>query len=42
MLEPKAYIGRAPQQVERFVAEVVSPIRKRYAAQLNAAVELKV
>ncbi len=42
VLDARAYIGRAPQQVDRFLAEVVSPIRKRYAAQLNAAVELKV
>ena len=42
VLDAKAYIGRAPQQVDRFIAEVVSPIRKRYAAQLNAAAELKV
>ena len=41
-LDPRGYVGRAPEQVERFVAEVVEPIRKRYAGKLNAAVELKV
>ncbi len=41
-LDPRAYVGRAPQQVERFVADVVEPIRQRYAEKLAAAVELKV
>ncbi|MEK6237349.1 MAG: adenylosuccinate lyase [Planctomycetales bacterium] len=31
LLEPEKYIGRAPQQVEEFVREVVQPIRSRYA-----------
>jgi adenylosuccinate lyase len=30
MLNPQKFIGRAPQQVDRFVAEVVEPIRQRY------------
>jgi adenylosuccinate lyase len=33
-LEPSRFIGRAPQQVDRFVAEVVAPIRERYADEL--------
>jgi adenylosuccinate lyase len=41
-LDPRAYVGRAPEQVERFVADVVAPIRQRYAGQLNAVVDLKV
>jgi hypothetical protein len=36
-------VGRAPQQVEQFVAEVVEPIRARYASALQRdAGEVKV
>jgi len=30
-LNPAKFIGRAPQQVEEFLSEVVAPIRERYA-----------
>lgn len=30
--DPRHFVGRAPQQVETFVAEVVAPIRARYPA----------
>jgi adenylosuccinate lyase len=42
VLNPKAYIGRAPQQVDEFVTDVVTPIRRKYKKQLNRNVELKV
>ena len=42
VLDARKYVGRAPQQVQRFVEEVVQPIRQRYAADLGQAVELKV
>ena len=42
LLNPKAYIGRAPQQVDEFTREVVSPVRRKYRSQLNKKVELKV
>ncbi len=42
ILNPKDYIGRAPQQVDEFIAQYVTPIRKRYKSQLNKTVELKV
>ncbi|WP_428937531.1 adenylosuccinate lyase [Fontivita pretiosa] len=42
VLDPARHIGRAPQQVERFVAEVVEPIRNRYRDQLGAEAALKV
>lgn len=42
VLDPKLYVGRAPQQVDRFIEEVVAPIRTRYAAALQQEVELKV
>jgi adenylosuccinate lyase len=42
VLEPSRFIGRAPQQVDRFIQEVVEPIRQRYRQQLDQDVELKV
>jgi len=42
ILNPKDYIGRAPQQVDEFIAQYVTPIRRRYKNQLNKTVELKV
>jgi adenylosuccinate lyase len=34
-LDPARFVGRAPEQVDEFLAEVVAPIRKRYAAALT-------
>ncbi len=42
VLDSARFVGRAPQQVDAFIAEIVGPIRKRYAEQLGAEVELKV
>jgi len=42
VLNPKSYIGRAPQQVNEFLKEVVSPIRRKYRRELNKKIELKV
>lgn len=42
VLDPTAYVGRAPQQVDEFIRTVVAPIRKRYQKQLGQKVELKV
>ncbi|MBP7051716.1 MAG: adenylosuccinate lyase [Phycisphaerae bacterium] len=42
VLDPTAYVGRAPQQVDEFIRAVVAPIRKRYAKELNRKVELRV
>jgi adenylosuccinate lyase len=42
VLNPTRFVGRAPQQVDSFVENVVAPIRSRYAAELNQRVELKV
>lgn len=39
VLDPEAYVGRAPQQVDAFVRDVVEPIRTRYAAVLPEARE---
>ncbi len=42
VLNPKSYIGRAPQQVDEFIKDIVTPIRRKYRKQLNTTVELKV
>jgi adenylosuccinate lyase len=34
-LRPELYVGRAPQQVDEFLAEWVSPVLERYADQLE-------
>jgi adenylosuccinate lyase len=39
---PSEFVGRAPQQVEEFVAEHVEPVRKRYANVLGKTAELHV
>ncbi|MEQ9453671.1 MAG: adenylosuccinate lyase [Phycisphaeraceae bacterium] len=41
-MDTQRFIGRAPEQVEHFIAEVVSPIRQRYAASLGYEADLKV
>jgi len=38
VLDPKSYTGRAPQQVDEFLKDIVTPIRK----ELNKKVELNV
>jgi len=42
VLDPTAYVGRAPEQVDEFIRAVVAPIRKRYQKELGQKVELKV
>jgi adenylosuccinate lyase len=42
VLNPKHYIGRAPQQVDEFISTIVTPIRRKYRKQLNKKVELNV
>ena len=42
VLEPSHFIGRAPQQVDVFVQQVVDPIRKRYAGVLDYHPQLSV
>ena len=42
VLDPMAYVGRAPEQVDRFIAEIVDPIRKRHAGSLSEPVGLRV
>jgi len=35
VINPDRFIGRAPQQVEQFVVDIVAPITQRYAEQLD-------
>jgi len=42
VLNPNDYIGRAPQQVDEFVRDIVTPIRRKYRRELSRKVELKV
>ncbi len=40
--DPSQLVGRAPQQVDEFLAEVVAPIRERYADRAAEGEELRV
>ena len=42
VMNPKRFVGRAPQQVDAFVRDVVKPIRARYKGKLGQDVQLKV
>jgi adenylosuccinate lyase len=42
VLNPSKYIGRAPQQVDEFIRDVVTPIRRKYRKELNRKVTLNV
>jgi len=42
VLDPAAYVGRAPQQVDEFIRSVVTPVRKKYRKELTRKVELNV
>ncbi|MHC4287191.1 MAG: adenylosuccinate lyase, partial [Planctomycetota bacterium] len=42
VMNSKTYIGRCPEQVNEFIAEVVTPVRRKYRKALNKKVELKV
>ena len=41
-LEPSRYVGRAPEQTDRFIATVVDPIRAKYAHAIGTKAELRV
>jgi adenylosuccinate lyase len=42
MLHPVRFVGRAPQQVEEFVTEVIEPIRRKYPQARAATAEIHV
>ncbi len=39
---PSQFVGRAPEQVDEFLAEVVEPIRRKYAAGLQSDADVRV
>jgi adenylosuccinate lyase len=41
-LEPRQFVGRAAEQVDEFIAEVVEPIRRRYPTALGTRAEVRV
>ncbi len=42
ILDRRQFLGRAPEQVDDFIAEVIQPIRDRYRHLLNQSAELNV
>ncbi len=42
VLQPSAYVGRAPEQTDEFLTEQVNPILKRYHEMLGVEVEITV
>jgi adenylosuccinate lyase len=42
VLDPQNYIGRAPQQVDEFVKQVVGPILRKYSGRIKRKVQLNV
>lgn len=42
ILDPAAYVGRAPEQTEEFIKTVVEPIRAHYRAELGLSVDITV
>jgi len=41
-LDPARYVGRAPQQVDEFLADIVAPLRAKYAGDLAGEAEVRV
>jgi adenylosuccinate lyase len=41
-LDPKHFVGRAPEQVDEFLANVVAPLRKRFGGDLAGGADVKV
>ncbi|MCC6908736.1 MAG: adenylosuccinate lyase [Phycisphaerales bacterium] len=42
VMQPGQYVGLAPQQTDRFIEQVVEPIRRRYADSLHGPAEPRV
>jgi adenylosuccinate lyase len=42
VLDPHGFVGRAPEQVDEFIAAEIEPIRQRYQTQLGQRGELHV
>lgn len=42
IVQPAPFVGRAPQQVDEFIAREIEPLRQRYAGWLGQHVEVRV
>jgi adenylosuccinate lyase len=42
VMRPAEYVGRAPQQVDEFIGEIVAPVRRRYRGRLGRRGGLRV
>ncbi len=42
VLDPAQFVGRAPQQVDEFIAEQIEPIRAKYGDRLAAEADVRV
>ncbi len=42
VLDPRQFVGRAPQQVDDFLADVIGPIREKYPNALGTTAEVRV
>jgi adenylosuccinate lyase len=42
LLDPKDYVGRAPEQTAEFVAEYIDPVLEKYSSVLGKSAEIKV
>jgi len=38
LVDPARFVGRAPQQVDRFLEEWVNPVVERYSSESNQAI----
>lgn len=38
-LDARRFVGRAPEQVDAFIADIIQPIRERYATELDRSVD---
>jgi len=41
-MDPILYVGRAPEQVDDFMADCITPILERFTKEMNLSVDLKV
>jgi adenylosuccinate lyase len=42
LVNPQRFVGRAPQQVQQFISQIVEPIRARYQPYLSQTIKLRV
>ncbi len=42
LLDASRFVGRAPEQVDAFIAEVIEPVRSKYASRTEVRAEVEV